>query len=610
MNCTSEWNGRRIGDCVAVALGQSTGRLFLAARRVPRIPARARRITSILVLALRRQHDESRPQFRPPASQGGDQLGLLQRIWNTFVPDSWRDEANRPHALRRAGAVGDTRPAVIGVPAEQFGRFLVVHRRDKIVAFSATDFHRRLLTHLREQKDGSGEKALWKYCREYRLHDIRLLDQRLRLITDGWFTAERALDEIVAEYAPWASQDAEGANIGAESRAEIENDPEPATREALAGSAVFWEMMVAANGVAEGLRLSADLAFCSGAFGHGSDVQGAIAVSSPQQPTLEVNAAAAVEISKQTEARFVQFVAALAKDHEFRAAFEWDGETVRRTDGGLAVKPENLRDRLKHVLERSHDCCNSPYLPPLDRRGRVSLVPRHWQLLRLGNHQLTAWAQLAEAASASRWLYAVGEWSRPAVYEVVPTIRSVQPDLGTIRRDVQPLFRARRDQVLLVGRLSDLELRCLARTVKKWAPARSTLAKLFAEGADVLDDTTARLRELAAAAGSTAEEGARLSPRPENWWRCLAQMMLFAIPRGLDDQAVRRLARELVGEISAAEMQTIRTAILGLHTDFAWVVENTIANDDDLEQLMALLTQGAKILTGFWDGLHELRRGY
>ncbi len=64
-----------------------------------------------------------------------------------------------------------------------------------------------------------------------------------------------------------------------------------------------------------------------------------------------------------------------------------------------------------------------------------------------------------------------------------------------------------------------------------------------------------------------------------------------------------------MGEISATEMLTIRTAILGLHTDFAWVVENTIANDDDLEQLMALLTRGAKILPGFWDGLRE-RLGY
>ena len=199
-------------------------------------------------------------------------------------------------------------------------------------------------------------------------------------------------------------------------------------------------MMVAAKGIAEGLQLSDDLAFCNGAFGHGSDVQGAIAVRSPQQPTLEVKAAAADEIWKQTEARFGRFSATLAEDHEFRAAFEWDGNTVQRTDHGLAVKPEILRDRLTHGLERSYDCCHAPYLPPLDRRGRVSLVPRHWQLPSLGNLQLTAWARMAESASASRWLNAVDQWSRPAVYEIVPTIRPVQPDFGGIRPDGQPLF--------------------------------------------------------------------------------------------------------------------------------------------------------------------------
>ena len=82
-------------------------------------------------------------------------------------------------------------------------------------------------------------KALWKCCREYRLHDIRLLDQRLRLITDGWFTADRAPGEIVSEYAPWASLDAKASSISVEGRAEIKNDLEPAVREALAGTLCF-----------------------------------------------------------------------------------------------------------------------------------------------------------------------------------------------------------------------------------------------------------------------------------------------------------------------------------------------------------------------------------
>jgi hypothetical protein len=200
---------------------------------------------------------------------------------------------------------------------------------------------------------------------------------------------------------------------------------------------------------------------------------------------------------------------------------------------------------LRKLLEENPGIHDIPLDPPMSGTDKVATASPAW-VNHVDCHPLLgAWSQLEAAAYLKRSLtrQAASDQIRPR-YEVLPRIRSVDPDLDALRKfSPSALFEPPPGRVLLVAWLPDLELRCLAETCSM-LPSQSKLARLFMFGRDpVLYAAQGLYRRTVRPDGKpTRLEQIRLTDRETyDGFLSTVRSILHAAARGLSHREVRRL---------------------------------------------------------------------
>ena len=301
-----------------------------------------------------------------------------------------------------------------------------------------------------------------------------------------------------------------------------------------------------------------------------------VALCSPSRCGLSLDATSADQVFEAAEELFRHSSTVLHNDSRARRAFGWDGIHVARNAEGLPeIHKAQLRTWMNAILPTAVDHHDVPYCPPLDSQGRLSALPWHWEMLALGSPSIRAWADLVEAAAASYWLRSIPDWNTPPRYEVFPTMHSLRPNISALRRFREPLFIPNAGHVFLCGRLSHLELRCLARTCLAYHPTGVRIAKMFSRSEDPISQTALEMRELDRTEDPNVRRTSR--PRDDNWWRRVAKVLLFAVPRGLGARRIRELLMDELGDpwLNADDVRVLRDRLVAIHRELKTFLADT-----------------------------------
>jgi hypothetical protein len=582
------WDGQLLGKSAAIFVGpertsdrpQSTVEVVAApcSRDVVEELANRRRNppheTSVFVRAqissLARQSGvESESPPAPP-----HKLKIIERLALDF-PRKDPVPIRRSSSGRASPSVTTTEPASVGpvhLPVERLGCFLSQHRDARLVCYDVTSIFWPILTELRRQGDNAGQQVLWELARNSRIEDIQLLDQRLHLIALRRFPVPRPLNEIVVDYCGDHLPDGFGARtperreVSAADRLDALDWFTAASKVVVAVATVYAVMCGPIISISTEFGIPTAVVRRFGPLGHGTDVQGAIALKSPDRRAMDVSAKSIEAAAEAGEVRVrnsstALVVAVQAGEERFRntsaplpdplkEAFEWEEGRVKRDSNGLPqTHTKALRRQLAKALVGTQDHRGVPFLAPLDSRGHVSTIPWHWNSSQRGSPLVRAWTGLVEAAAACHWLSSMHMWNTPPKFDVFPTIHSVLPDLSGLRRLGQPFFRPRTDQMFVRGQLTHLELRCFARTCLDYRYDSVRIGQMFARPEDAIRQTANAMRERNWAGYLPIGRTYRSTGSGDDeWWQRVATVLWSALPRGLGQPQIRELLIDDLGD--------------------------------------------------------------
>ena len=425
---------------------------------------------------------------------------------------------------------------------DQFGPFLRQHQNAVLVCHNAAEFHWLLDGHLRS--DTAGREALWAFSRNGRLVDIMLLDQHVRQ-TPTNSVVPRELAEIVQDYTERVVQPADEI-IARVANAAQRNHIDDALIEALSNlvtgllmaasvltkrAAAMAAELVVANDFPEaidppdnaeeigveletmlksvpvGLQDSNQAANLAaqrferrspqqsrrpvpfGPLGIGIDVQGAIAAAAASTAAFRTDRYQLEALRQRNEERFQNASRRLHDDAGARACFHWtsDGEplVVRRDDGTIHAKPEQLRRWLLSYRNRLVDQHGFPLTIPFTIDGTPSLDPTRWGVWAACDSLLAAWRDLDRSSQLARHLLRDGSFQPRN--EIVPEIRTRGPDLLAYRSLGIPVFEPADGGVFLIGTLPLLKLRVFAAVQRRHSEVPARLAGYFLAHDDPLE---------------------------------------------------------------------------------------------------------------------------
>jgi hypothetical protein len=441
-------------------------------------------------------------------------------------------------------AVSDGRAARVVSPA-QLGPFLRLHPEVHLACHEVGELHWVLHGHLGRVGDAKAQQVLWRFAAEGRLHDGALLDQLVRLAQQGsQLLRPRTLCELAERYANSALADE--AAVQGMIAASATHDP-PHADPALAGEATrhadvtrkvvaaLWEVACIA-----GLAPNDEAAGGAGLPSLALQVQGDVALAHARYNGLSLVPGAVktiVTCCQDSGSQNETTLLAATETHPWlrRTA---DNHIKFQPDGSPGVRHKAQETWLAGVLGSLRGLYEHDFAPPLGANGRLSTAPEDWGFLARCHRLLRAHADLTTAPAVAR-ACAVSGPLRPG-YEVLPRIRSREPDLGALRRLCgQGLFQPAPGHRFLVVELKDLELRSLAAVLRQRG-GHSRLAESFLRGADLYADTAAALASLAP--GDFAALRTSDPPRHDRWLR-VARALLTAAPMGLGVECVREVAR-------------------------------------------------------------------
>ena len=147
------------------------------------------------------------------------------------------------------------------IKSEDLGNFLVVHADRRFICFDAADLHWKLVQHLKHLGEEDALKVVWDLPRHGRLHDVQLLEQRLRLVREGVNPLPRELDALVKAHCQSNSH----------------------LHQTQAILEVYQQLLSLVEPMLTRLEIDPKLVERFGPLGHGVDVQGAIAVHAPNR---------------------------------------------------------------------------------------------------------------------------------------------------------------------------------------------------------------------------------------------------------------------------------------------------------------------------------------
>lgn len=287
-----------------------------------------------------------------------------------------------------------------------------------------------------------------------------------------------------------------------------------------------------------------------GPLGHWLDVSGAIALCRVKQNGLKIDPEAAADLAQKCMHLYEEGCTALREDRQARGCFHWENELVPCDRKGYPkFKKTALRTWLRRVFDDCLSLGNAPLKPPLDRNGRLSLVPEDWGILPRCHPLLRAWNGLWTAAAAMRFLSGRrdNDDAKP-LYRVCPRIRSVNPSLSQLHRLRPGLFIPRSGYRFLVGKLRDLELRCVAVTASHSFPdgPHFPFVGMFGRGGDPVQDSATGLREALERIQHQVNRPFAFLGLPAETQVTVTRVLLRALCRGLSvPQTVRLLHTEV-----------------------------------------------------------------
>jgi hypothetical protein len=458
--------------------------------------------------------------------------------------------AQVPRPILAAAASGNN---VCVIRPDQLGHFLVVHGRCVIACPNAARFHWVIREYLLVNGSTGGE-TLWAFSRHSRLHDLTLLDQLVRLATDGQGWPERrGLAKLTAKYCNLFKDERDiEKRFAAAATTPWEPIPPEVIRESINWACIVRDIYSRLLELAEllGGQPQGAPALPFGPLGLGLKVQGAIALDQARRIGIQLDTQLNGQLIEACNHTLDRSSDKLHGDHQACAAFQWDKRQIKSTaDGALGCRPKALQDWLSSASRSLRTLSAMDFPAPMTPEGALSTDPNQWGVLADYQPELRAWAG-AVAAAEARHLLGTPTCLLVAhpMYALYPMITSQKPNLEQLRRLIpSAVFRPRQGSVFLVVRLEDLPLRVLAAFLERRGQSR--LAQAFRRGEDPYSTTAAALAEMDAAQFvQSKSNNAPLFSR----WLTVAKGFLSAIPL--------RVGPEVARDMLAANAHTFMSA--------------------------------------------------
>jgi hypothetical protein len=356
---------------------------------------------------------------------------------------------------------------------EQINEFLRVHPKALLICHDVGFFFWTIHDHFYRAADWTAWQAIWDHARRGRLHDVKLLDQLIHLAEEGGHPTPKRLDELAPLYGGRQPDDGHrmrdhrAVDWGGRKAVPDDQSWDRVAREADLVMRIYSRQRQLADGIAERLGVGHDSIARFGPLAVDLQVQGVIALECAARNGLHLSEAETSRLRLLCDQVYRECSQQLAHHKSSKHCFSWDGDRVRLDLSGLpAIDKSNLRGWLEKTIKTIPGALGIPFEPPRTPAGRISTLPDTWEDLALIRPEIRAWSRLWTAASALKALDGMGRVGdgrlRPR-YEVVPRIRSLDPNLERLRRlDPSLEFKAAPGHSLLVGRLPDLVLRCYA----------------------------------------------------------------------------------------------------------------------------------------------------
>jgi hypothetical protein len=440
------------------------------------------------------------------------------------------------------------------VPPDRLGPFLRVHEGVPLLCHGAGELHRVLHDHLGGAADAGARQALWDSVRAGRLYDVRLLDQLARLAERGSSRPRpRTLAELVSQDAPEAAAEGAGTDQlpgGATPTARAHTDP-ALVAEAVRSASAVWKVAVALGQQLRAAGLDSAAGF--GTLSLALQVQGDVALAHARYNGLGLAPQALQKIMDRCLAARQRAGATLLRDKGARSWLKIDtrGQVRFRPNGLPDTRPRALETWLRGLFDSLKGLHLTDFNPPFKDDGRPSMDPEDWGVLTRCHPHLRAWADIMTAPAIGRACAAASTGPLLPRYEVLPRLRSRDPDLEEVRRFGGPdLFQPAPGHRFLVIELKDLNLRALAAVCRR--RGSSVLSELFARGQEPDEYTAGALGPVAPGAPPAPQATHRPA---DDWWATVARALLTAAPLGLSVEGVREIAHAEYGlDISLAEL--------------------------------------------------------
>lgn len=409
----------------------------------------------------------------------------------------------------------------------QVGEFLRAHGGATFVCHDVGSVFWAVFDHLNRGSEGVALGVLWRLARSGRLHDIRLLDQLVR----------------AAEHPSRPRAELRG--VLAARHLGVAYAEEPTLQaQADAVSGIYLALREAADRIVERRGVGAGVVERFGPLTLGLQVRGSIALAAAGRNGLGVDVRVGQDVVRACDAAVAKSLDVLWRDPEARRCFKRDGEGPALTRTGFPKFKERTLEVWLRSVARALVCLHAiPFTPPTTPDGRTSTDPSEWGAWTGLHPLLNAWADLSAASGLRHAFGPPGKRAVHPVYQLIPTVRSVGPDLGHLRRLFGgQVFRPRPGHAFFVLTLRDLETRALAVAVERRSgragPGR--LAELFRQGDDPIVHATASLLLMGRDSFDALKDS---SPDLHSAALGFAGVLLSYAPRGIEPGLLRNRER-------------------------------------------------------------------
>ncbi|WP_406699477.1 hypothetical protein V5E97_11480 [Singulisphaera sp. Ch08] len=379
------------------------------------------------------------------------------------------------------------------IPPERFSEFLAVHRGLVLICHDAPSLALAVDAFFRQLDDAAGYEAFREFSRWCRLHDVRLLDQLVQIAGDGVHPVPRKLAELVTlDSSSRAGDGAEESRIAQEDMGTARDIIDrrlilDTALNAAAALQAYRDLRKKADAIIHEGQVPTETVERYGPLAVGLQTQGAIALHQASRNGLLSHVEA-----HDLESSWSQVLKAasdiLLRNQAIRLPFDLEGNLIAiKRNGHLSYSDSRMHRWLHRMSDTILDIERVAMARPKTIQNELVLDYGVWAEHARCDPSLRAWFDLSAAADLKRCLTRASSGHSRQLnpnYEVVPRIRSIRPHLEAVARfETIQTFGPAGGGSLIVGTLTDLELRCLAELSERQFGS-SYLAGLFRDGID------------------------------------------------------------------------------------------------------------------------------